>query len=261
MTLVWSPSYSTQVSDSDAQAYVEAVETADNQQLEVGVAGAINTFVVGCKMDGIWDAIKASCILAGARTLNGALIPLKGTAPTNFNFVSGDYNRQTGLAGDGSAKYLDSNRNNASDPQNNKHLAVYGNVSVASGTLEYFIGTPYNISGWTTLLLDNRSPSGFQAWINGATYPSGMVPLASQTGFFGASRSNPSNVAARIGSTNYTSNTNSQGPFSSSITVFGTGGSSTNARLSFYSIGEALDLALLDVRVSTLMTDIGAAIP
>jgi hypothetical protein len=35
----------------------------------------------------------------------------------------------------------------------------------------------------------------------------------------------------------------------------------SDARIAFYSIGEALDLALLDARVSTLMTDIGAAIP
>jgi hypothetical protein len=35
----------------------------------------------------------------------------------------------------------------------------------------------------------------------------------------------------------------------------------TDARLAFYSIGEALDLAALDTRVSNLITAIGAAIP
>jgi hypothetical protein len=39
------------------------------------------------------------------------------------------------------------------------------------------------------------------------------------------------------------------------------GNSKTDARLSFYSIGESLDLAKLDTRVSNLMTAIGAAIP
>jgi hypothetical protein len=95
--------------DADAQAYITAVETADRQALEAGVRTAINDFVVGCKADGIWDAIKASCIMAGARTLTGALVPLKGTAPTNYNFVPGDYNRKTGLVGDGSSKNLNSN--------------------------------------------------------------------------------------------------------------------------------------------------------
>jgi hypothetical protein len=35
----------------------------------------------------------------------------------------------------------------------------------------------------------------------------------------------------------------------------------TDARIAYYSIGESLDLAKLDTRVSTLMTDLAAAIP
>jgi len=69
-----------------AGAYIAAVEAADGQALESGVKTAITNFVAGCRADGIWNAIKASCILAGARTLSGALVPLVGTAPTNFNF-------------------------------------------------------------------------------------------------------------------------------------------------------------------------------
>ena len=69
--------------DRDAAVYLNAVAVADGEQLEPAVRKAINDFVNGCKQDGIWDAIKASCILAGARTLAGALVPLVGTAPTN----------------------------------------------------------------------------------------------------------------------------------------------------------------------------------
>jgi len=54
--------------DTDAQAYITAVETADSASLETGVKDAINSFVVYCKAQGIWTAINASCILAGART-------------------------------------------------------------------------------------------------------------------------------------------------------------------------------------------------
>jgi hypothetical protein len=35
----------------------------------------------------------------------------------------------------------------------------------------------------------------------------------------------------------------------------------SNARLAFYSIGESLDLALLDARVTALITAFGVAIP
>ena len=59
--------YSTVVSDPDATAYLQAVEAADGQTLEIGIAQAVNDFVVGCKADGTWSAIKASCILAGGR--------------------------------------------------------------------------------------------------------------------------------------------------------------------------------------------------
>jgi hypothetical protein len=52
-----------------------------------------------------------------------------GTAPTNFNFVSGDYNRKTGLVGDGSTKYLDSNRAGNADPQNSFHLSTYSTTA------------------------------------------------------------------------------------------------------------------------------------
>jgi hypothetical protein len=43
--------------------------------------------------------------------------------------------------------------------------------------------------------------------------------------------------------------------------VFGNGNTYTDARISFYSIGEALDLALLDARLITLMSALAAAIP
>jgi hypothetical protein len=81
------------------RAYIAAVETADGQALEPAIRTAYDQFIRGCKADGIWDAIKASCILSGARSLSGALVPLKGSAPTNNNFVSGDYVRTTGLVG------------------------------------------------------------------------------------------------------------------------------------------------------------------
>ena len=111
--------------DEDAGNYIQAVETADGQALESATRKAINDFVLGCKADGIWDAIKASCILAGARTLNGALVPLAGTAPTNYNFVAGDYDRKTGLVGNKVTKYLKANRNANQDTLNNNHVSVF----------------------------------------------------------------------------------------------------------------------------------------
>jgi hypothetical protein len=148
--------------DPDAQAYITAVEAADTQSLEIGVKDAINAFVVGCKADGIWSAIKASCIMAGARTLAGALVPLVGTAPTNFGFVVGDYNRKTGLVGDGNTKNLDSNRLCSSDEQNNVHGAVYVSTrDTAAG--RYLSGTTFPAVPATGTFAIVGNTTGFRA--------------------------------------------------------------------------------------------------
>ena len=252
MTLVWRPGFQF---DADASTYIEAVEAADTQALETGVRYAINDFVIGCKNDGIWDAIKASCILAGARTLAGALVPLVGTAPTNFNFVAGDYNRETGLVGDGSTKYLDSNRNNNADPQDNSHQAVF--ISTAhTGSTGVYIGTTNangasNIGQTTTPLIFFRNRHNVGNDI-------AVVAL----NFAGHSRSTSSNYTMRANGANVIANLASDGLLNESVLVFARGAANfVNGRLAFYSIGESLDLALLDARVSALITAIGAAIP
>jgi hypothetical protein len=245
--------------DPDAKAYIAAVENEDGQALESGVREAYNNFIKGCKSDGIWSAIKASCILAGARTLDGALVPLVGTAPTNNNFVSGDYNRETGLIGNGSTKYLDSNRNNNADPQDDKHLVAWKttNPTISNGGL---IGNNTNTSG-TSWLFDASSGASIDTIrLNQASSVTGL--LFALTGFVGASRSNSSNINIRTSGTTTNYSAVSTTRLSETIDVFrSAGGQYSPARLSFYSIGESLDLALLDTRVGTLMTDLAAAIP
>ena len=250
--------------DSDAQSYITAVEAADGQALETAVKAAINVFVVGCKTDGIWNAIKASCILAGARTLSGALVPLKGAAPTNNNFVSGDYNRKTGLVGDGSTKYLDSNRNNNADPQNDRHIAIYSTSADTTRNYARYLAAGDSAQG-DTYIVGGNSPSPLVLMVACASGNFTLTAPDTTTGFIGISRGSASSFAARAASSNSTLASASITPRNENLRVFGRPGEIptryVNARLSFYSIGESLDLALLDTRVSTLMTDIGAAIP
>lgn len=241
--------------DPDALAYIAAVEAADGQGLETATRQAINDFVVDCKADGIWNAIKASCILAGARTLSGALVPLVGAAPTNFNFVAGDYDRKAGLVGNGSTKYLGSNRNNNADPQNSKHIAVYATIKgFISDRNAGYIGA--GILG-TSIFASGASQTLVFAGINGGTTfdPINVVP-----GFIGANRSASNNLQCRGGGATFSNTTASTAPANASIDVFRQSDYS-NARLAFYSIGESLDLALLDARVTDLINAFGAAIP
>ena len=244
--------------DPDAQAYIDAVELEDGQALEVGVKDAINDFVVGCKSDGIWSALKASCILAGARTLDGALVPLVGSSPTSNNFVSGDYDRESGLIGNGTTKYINSNRNNNTDPQDNQHLAVY--ITSVSINDRAIIGTSPT-TGTSSIIARagglNRYNVRSRRQTVGAT-PSGS---ALSGGFAGISRNASASFIARGDSNNTTISGTSETPQNQLVHVFAANAATIYAgRLSFYSIGESLDLALLDTRVSSLMTDLAAAI-
>jgi hypothetical protein len=238
--------------DPDAAVYVAAVEAADGQSLETATKVAIHSFVKGCKNDGIWPAIKASCILAGARTLNGALVPLAGAAPTNFNFVAGDYNRKTGLVGDGSTKYLDSNRNNNADPRNSNHNAFYVSQAVTTGSA--LMGAGGFIAGANTILINLMRNRTSDSFVTGSFGVAGLD---------GHTRSQESGFTSRSSSVSVFRNVISEEPFNGNVFVFARNSSgpngNCNARLAFYSIGESLDLALLDARVTDLITAIGAA--
>jgi hypothetical protein len=254
--------------DPDAQAYITAVETVDGQALEIGVRDAINDFVVGCKADGIWTAIKACCIMAGARTRLGAMVPLVGAAPTSFNFVDDDYNRKTGLPGNGSTKYLNSNRLQTADPQNNHHLSVYITVT---GTAILIGARAEALSGLgdSHIGLGAASSWPFRSRIDAFDTPSqGTRSTANATGFIAVSRSSGSSFVSRLNSASETITNASTAPLAGNIGVFARIRTETssvdaysNARLAFYSIGESLDLALLDARVTDLINAFGAAIP
>jgi hypothetical protein len=254
--------------DPDAAAYIAAVEAADTQALEPAVQTAINGFVVGCKTDGIWNAIKASCIMAGARTLAGALVPLKGTAPTNFNFVSADYDRKTGLKGDRTTKHLNSNTNSNSVPQNSIHFSVYTTESATINTDTTLIASQFIASGSDFNDIFSASNNGLvfrnRRGSLGIVVPS---PAGNVVGFLGSTRNLSTAFDARYDSQDATISTSSLSPLDANFYVFArntsTGAASlrSDARLSFYSIGESLDLAALDARVSALMTAIDGALP
>jgi hypothetical protein len=245
--------------DPDAKAYILAVETADGQPLESGVKSAYNNFIKGCKSDGIWNAIKSSCIIAGARTLSGALVPLKGTAPTNFNFVSGDYARKTGLVGNGSTKYLNSNRNNNSDPQNNFAVGVY----ISSAATTAGAGSALGVDGNSSGALNLGSYTGSSRNRSSAIFVAGATGFV---GYFGTSRSLSTGYEYRRIGSSQTITQASQTPSNRIIPIFAMNDSGaislySNARMSFYHIGESVDLTKLDSRVTILMSNIANAIP
>jgi len=249
-------------SDPDALTYLAAVAAADGAPVETAVAVAVDDFFRGIKADGTFSAIKAACLLCGARTLAGALVPLVGTAPTNVadGFVEGDYTRggaTPGLQGDGTS-YLDSGFSDASVDTDNIHAAVY--VS-AFPTLS---NTRYLGSGVTTAPSSSMQLQHFLSrhWTynrsRGFYYDTGSRGL----GFFGTSRDNSSNYDVLSAGVLDSVSAASFSTDGTSFKVFAYAGGvgNTDGRLAFYSAGEALDLEALDSRVTALVTAIGAAV-
>jgi hypothetical protein len=247
--------------DTDAAAYITAVETADAASLPTHIKNAINDFVVGAKADGFWSAIKAACFLAGPATLNGALVPLVGPAPTNAGglFVAGDYNQLTGLKGNGSTKYLDINRNNNADPQNNAHQSVFLTGTIGSGQVGAHIGAGGGSDSGATHLLSDRTSNNFVVWRNRSSSFFTNSP-GTQIGFIGHTRSQSTDYVTRSSGTNTARVNTSSTPFNANVFVFARNASGlsfpSSARLAWYSVGETLGLALLDARLTTYMTAI-----
>jgi hypothetical protein len=248
--------------DADARAYLAAVRQADGANLEPAVAKAISDFVIGCKTDGIWDAIKASCILAGARTLSGALIPLKGSAPTNNGpFVSGDYNRKTGLKGNGTNKDLAFPFDGSTVGQDNYHLGVYAHESATSAAVYAAHGRAE--TGATNIAGPANTANNFFVRCRNSSAVNNVGSLT-YPGYVGVFRTGSATFVLRTSGTSNTFSRTSETPPTAGTSLFNhsTGASLySNVRLSFFSSGEYIDPATLESRVNALIAAIGAAIP
>lgn len=261
-TLVWSAS----PFDPDAEAYIAAVEAADGEPLEDEVKQAVQAFIAGCKSDpspnsGVsnWEAIKTACLMCVGRTLSGALVPLKGTdTPINSGFTDDDYERFVGITG-GSGKSVSSGRLNNVDPRNNKSVSVYISQPYAAATRAatqgYLAAT--NAEGHTQLLTTyNAGKDQFNVYfrLNSAEGQAAIsTTYPTIEGLFGASRTNGSQVATLINGALSNQINSSVTPSSGGMLVLTRGSDYTLATMSFYHIGEAVDLTALDARLDTLM--------
>jgi hypothetical protein len=237
--------------DADAQAWFDAVVAAGSTITDANKS-AVSVFVAGCKTDGVWTPIKAACLLCAADSLTGALVPLVGSAPTNNNFVSGDYSRTTGLIGNASTKYLATNRACNADPQDSNHAAVYVHTALSAANQSWIGNAALTTTGSRGAYPNSTSNvrsfassnAAFSAAVNGTT----------STGLVGVSRSGSSAIALRIAQNTSTGTTASATTQSETISVFASGTTRlANCRLSFYSLGENINLALLESRLATLM--------
>lgn len=250
--------------DADAQDYIDRVVAVDGFMWP-HVQAAINRFVTGCKADpspmpavSNWDALKACCLMAGPATLEAALVPLKGPAPTKFNFTQNDYHQVLGLKGDGGSKRLGSGYTHSSDPQNNLHAFTFITEPDETGAAGAAYISSQAFTNTSRMLQIQGVGHGFLA--NGL---GGAVPATfgkdGDIGGIGVSRHTSTQIVRHSFGDTSTVNVTSAEPVDQEILIFRrqiTGFQSTSARLSFYSLGEAVDLESLDRRVSRYMRDI-----
>jgi len=248
--------------DADALTYIRAVEAADKQALESNIVAAIDTFVAGLKTDTVWADIDACVMLCGARTLAGALTPLKGAAPTNFNFVGADYHRYQGLAGDGSTKYLDSGiANDAAGTQDDFHMAMYVLRQADISANSVIMGCGTTGSGTTNFRSVSASTGVGTRRVRSSTVAA-FVTEELGGRFFGINRNNGSDFVSVTDFTNPTSSVASQAPAAGNIFVFAANVSGTATeingkhRVLFYSIGTATTLTAIRDRLFTFIDTI-----
>jgi hypothetical protein len=213
---------------------------------------AVGNFIEGCKADGIWSSIKASCLLAGPDTLAGALVPLVGPTPINSSFSNTDYNRITGLIGDGLTKQISTNYAGSPVLQDNVSASVWGTTfTTANGA---YVSCGRTTTGATAISRSGGALVRCQDAI-GSTGPAFFT-----SGLYGVSRSNSSEfvcfssgvLGAPVASTSQTQSTDTWTIFNHSRSTF----SYSNSRLSFYHVGNALNLTLLNARLATYMSSL-----
>lgn len=263
------------VLDPDAAAWVALVETADGAALPDAVKVAASNLIAGLKSDaspkaGVsqWAALQWCHLLAGPATLNGIKVPLKGTAGTFTNFVSGDYKQWVGLIGDYSTKTIESNRANSADAQDN--IARFCYVSAPPSGQATFAqsagffgpasnGQTGNCAHWMnnnsgtyrTLFYQNSSSSAVNS----------PVPWNANVGIVGLSRNNSANLQVRDGfaaGVVQTKTATSQAPFAGTVKFYQVGTPSpifSDVRMAAVGMGASVDLAALQTRFSTYFTE------
>lgn len=240
--------------------------------LEIDACNAIAAFIDGLIADNMLavsngiinqatSKIKAACIMAGARTPAGALTPLVGPAPTAFNIISDNYSRKTGIGPTVGSAYLQINRLNNDDPQNNNHNCVFVTErqigSIITGGTPFNTGDNYiDVNGPNYRIKSRDASSSTVAWTSPTLTTANLVGTsrASSSGFTFIA----DDVATFITST-------SQTPSSKPILVFARMGTVVEGfgihRIGYYGAGESINLSLLNSRLKTLFNSLATALP
>ena len=250
----------------EALEYLRLVELADGQALETGVRDAVISLVTRLKLQSLWAPIQHIVLLCAARTLSGALVPLKGARPINNNFVSDDYSRTAGLQGNGTDKRLDAGFNaNGFGSQDSKHLSAWVTQHQAdNGALGSYIGSRLGVANEVSI-----GKSSLATQIRGQINGEGAglhspANYATSPGFVGISRSSSTVTTIRGSGLESTQGLVSAPANATSVAVFANSsafpGVFTTARIAAYTAGSNITLSSLDTELATFFSALATAL-
>lgn len=212
-----------------------------------------------------WPDSGAFCAMAGyLYPGSGTLIPLHPNhdAGTLNAFVTGDWNAVTGLKGDGSTKYVDSNRNNNADGQNDFAMGVYIVDAISTGSTGIGImGARSSDSATSSMILTFDNKYIYRNRSNLQNNPTSPLDATLVTGHIAMSRANSANFDIRESGSTENAIRPSVDNSSDNIFIFVRNQSGSayglfaDARLPFYHIGPNLNGAGELAELDSILTD------
>ena len=147
--------------DPDAQTMF-SVRASLGDEPGTAYKKAISDYVIALKaIPGHWDNITQLIVFAGATTVSGGLVPIKGLTPTHSNLTAGAFDLKSGVKGNGTNISIDTGYLGTAFPQNDCHQYVY--VTEAGTTARTIYGHGGTASGSSRLnwvsLIANRGAS------------------------------------------------------------------------------------------------------
>lgn len=245
-----------------AKAWIDAVEAEDGQALEGDVRLINNQFIRELESANLLNKISSLVVKMSARTLDGALINVisPGSSWINNGFLPGDYNRTTGLIGNGTTKYLNTGRASSADPQNDHSMWTHATTPANTFGMCYMGAGLLSDTGSTGMRVAVTTTNvNFNSRASTANTDTG----ANAAGLIGMFRSNSSDFTSIGNGATAVNTRTSQSPNISNVFDYasGNGGTPTdfsNHRSCMSAMGIAINLVALRVVVNNYIARITA---
>lgn len=223
--------------DADAQAFFDRVTTAGGT-LSATEKTAVNQLVLDLKSYSIWSKMKAIYPMVGA-SADACKQNLKSSSFTG-TFTSGWTFASTGVTGNGSSTYMNTNLTSAANLSlNSAHIAFYSRTNSGSSMVMAGTQSLYVLARWTNYHANNSSESDLGGINTGST----------TAGFFMSNRTNGTQMKYQINGSIQTDSTSTAAIASIQSTnelwmgCQNRNGSvffSNNYSTAFYSLGDGL---------------------